>query len=60
VTLPVTDATKAGKIVDALLRAEEDGSWTATEKDGRPLFFEAIRCQLYRDHSYDRFVLIGF
>jgi hypothetical protein len=34
VTLPVTDATKAGKIVEALLQAEEDGSWTATEKDG--------------------------
>ena len=34
VTLPVTDATKARQIVDALLRAEEDGSWTATEKDG--------------------------
>jgi hypothetical protein len=34
VTLPVTDATKAGQIVEALLRAEEDGSWTATEKDG--------------------------
>ena len=34
VTLPVTDATKARQIVDVLLRAEEDGSWTATEKDG--------------------------
>jgi hypothetical protein len=34
VTLPVTDATKARQIVEALLRAEEDGSWTATEKDG--------------------------
>jgi hypothetical protein len=34
VTLPVTDATKAGQIVEVLLRAEEDGSWTATEKDG--------------------------
>ena len=34
VTLPVTDATKAGQIVEALLRAEEDGSWTAAEKDG--------------------------
>ena len=33
-TLPVTDATKAEKIVEALLRAEENGSWTATEKDG--------------------------
>jgi hypothetical protein len=34
VSLPVTDATKAGKIVEVLLKAEEDGSWTATEKDG--------------------------
>jgi len=34
VTLPVTDAIKAGKIVEALLKAEEDGSWTPTEKDG--------------------------
>jgi hypothetical protein len=34
VTLPVTDATKAEKIVEALLRADQDGSWTATEKDG--------------------------
>ncbi|HTG52851.1 MAG TPA: DUF3352 domain-containing protein [Candidatus Tectomicrobia bacterium] len=34
VTVPVTDATKAGKIVEALLRAEENGSWTTTEKDG--------------------------
>lgn len=34
VTLPVADATKAGKIVEALLRAEENDSWTATEKDG--------------------------
>jgi hypothetical protein len=33
-TLPVTDATKAGKIVEALLRAEENSPWTATEKDG--------------------------
>ena len=33
ITLPVTDVTKAGKIVDALLRAEENGSWTATEKE---------------------------
>jgi len=34
VTVPLTDATKAGQIVETLLRAEEDGSWTATEKDG--------------------------
>lgn len=34
VTVPVTDAAKARQIVDALLKGEEDGSWTATEKDG--------------------------
>jgi len=33
-TLPVTDATKARQILDALLRAEEEGSWTDSEKDG--------------------------
>src|SRR5215831_16966004 len=33
-TLSVTDATKARQIVDALLRAEENGSWIDTEKDG--------------------------
>jgi hypothetical protein len=34
ITVPITDASKAGKIVDILLRAQESGSWTATEKDG--------------------------
>jgi hypothetical protein len=34
VTAPVTDATKARQILDALLRADEDGSWTDSEKDG--------------------------
>jgi hypothetical protein len=34
VTVPVTDATKARQIVETLLKAEENGSWTATEKDG--------------------------
>ena len=34
VTLPVSDSTKAGRILEALLRAEENGSWTPTEKDG--------------------------
>ncbi len=33
VTLPVTDATKARQIMEVLLRAEDEGSWTATEKD---------------------------
>jgi hypothetical protein len=34
VTLPVTDAAKAGKILDALVRADEGATWTQTEKDG--------------------------
>jgi hypothetical protein len=33
-TLPVTDAAKAGKITDALVRVDEDAIWTQTEKDG--------------------------
>src|SRR4051812_36676280 len=33
-SLPVTDPTKARQIVEVLLRAEQDGSWTASEKDG--------------------------
>ena len=34
ITLPVTDATKAGRIVEAVLRGDENGSWTPVEKDG--------------------------
>jgi hypothetical protein len=33
-TVPLADPTKAGKIVEALLRADENGLWTPTEKDG--------------------------
>lgn len=33
-TLPVVDAAKAGKIVEALIGADENASWTQTEKDG--------------------------
>src|SRR5213594_1116108 len=33
-TLPVMDTAKAGKITDALLRADEGATWTRTEKDG--------------------------
>jgi hypothetical protein len=32
--LPVTDVEKAGKIVEVATRADEDGIWTQTEKDG--------------------------
>src|SRR5215468_1349825 len=34
VTLPVMDRTKSGKIVEALLHADDDAAWTQTEKDG--------------------------
>jgi hypothetical protein len=34
VTLPVKDAAKAASIVEALLHADEQGSWSQTEKDG--------------------------
>jgi hypothetical protein len=34
VTIPVTDATKSRQIVETLVRADGEGSWTATEKDG--------------------------
>jgi hypothetical protein len=33
-TLPVLDVAKAGKIVEAATRADEDGIWTRAEKDG--------------------------
>ena len=33
-TMPVVDTAKAGKIVEALLRADEQATWTQTEKDG--------------------------
>ena len=34
ITLPVTDPIKAGKILETLARAEENGSWTTSQKDG--------------------------
>jgi hypothetical protein len=34
ITLPVIDATKAGEIVEAITRSEEDAIWTQTEKNG--------------------------
>lgn len=33
-TLPVLDAAKAGKIIEAFTRADEGAIWTQTEKDG--------------------------
>jgi hypothetical protein len=33
-TLPVVDSAKAGKVVEAVTRADEDAIWTQTEKDG--------------------------
>ena len=34
VTLPVTDAAKAAKITDALVRGDEGATWMQTEKEG--------------------------
>jgi hypothetical protein len=34
VTLPVTDATKAANIVETILRADDEGSWSQTKKGG--------------------------
>jgi hypothetical protein len=34
VSLPVTDMARAGEIVEALLRADQEATWTQTEKDG--------------------------
>jgi hypothetical protein len=33
-TLPVTEPAKAGKIIEALIHADEGATWTQTEKDG--------------------------
>ena len=33
-TLPIMDAAKAGKIVEAIIGADENATWTQTEKDG--------------------------
>ena len=33
-TLPVVDSAKAGEVVEAVTRADEDAIWTQTEKDG--------------------------
>ena len=33
-TLPIMDAAKAGKIVEALIRTDEGATWTDTTKDG--------------------------
>jgi len=37
-TVPVTDTAKAGKIVEALTRPDDEGNWTQTEKDGTRYF----------------------
>jgi hypothetical protein len=34
VTVPVKDTANAGKIVEALVRADKEATWTQTEKDG--------------------------
>ncbi len=40
VSLPVTDPVKAAKIVETLLHADEEGTWSQTEKDGIRYFLK--------------------
>jgi hypothetical protein len=47
ITVPVADAIKAGKIVETLLQAEENGSWNATERDGVRYFSKQSAAGLF-------------
>ncbi len=52
ITLPVTDPIKAGKIVETLVRAEENGSWTTSEKDGVRYFSKQSGASLVDSQTY--------
>jgi hypothetical protein len=63
VTLPVMDTAKAGKIVEVLLRADQQATWTQTQKDGVRYFskqsvaaFVAITPTIA---LYDRILIAG-
>ena len=42
VTLPVLDMAKAGKIVEAIIRADDAATWTRTERDGIRYFSKQL------------------
>jgi hypothetical protein len=64
VTLPIVDAAKAGKIVEALIGADKDATWTQTEKDGIRYFSKQSAASLVAITPTialsDRILIAGF
>jgi hypothetical protein len=63
-TLPVMDAAKAGKIVETLISADENATWTQTEKDGIHYFSKQSAASLVAISPTialsDRILIAGF
>jgi hypothetical protein len=63
-TLPVMDATKAGKIVETLIGADENATWTQTQKDGVRYFSKQSAASLVAITPTiglsDRILIAGF
>ncbi len=63
-TLPVMDAAKAGKIVEALIGADENATWTQTEKGGIRYFSKQSAASLVAITPTiglsDRILIAGF
>jgi len=63
-TLPVMDAAKAGKIVEALIGADENATWTQTEKGGIRYFSKQSAASLVAITPTiglsDRMLIAGF
>ena len=63
-TLPIMDAAKAGKIVEALIGADESATWTQTEKDGVRYFSKQSAASLVAITPTiavsDRILIAGF
>jgi len=63
-TLPIMDAAKAGKIVEALIGADENAAWTRAEKDGVRYFSKQSAASLVAITPTiavsDRILIAGF
>jgi hypothetical protein len=63
-TLPIMDAAKAGKIVEALIRTDEGATWTNTTKDGVRYFSKQSAASLIAVTPTiavsDRLLIAGF
>ncbi len=63
-TLPIIDAAKAGKIVEALIRTDESATWTDTTKDGVRYFSKQSAASLIAITPTiavsDRILIAGF